>query len=90
MSKIVREHYPVANLPEDLRQGLEPDDEVRITIETNSAPDFDSIFPETAELLRRPRRIVTLEEIWALRQPPYRSVEEIDEELRRQRDEWDY
>jgi len=90
MNKIVREHYPVSKLPEDLREGLKPDEEVRITIESDSTPDFDSIFPETAALLRRPRRVMTLDEIWALRQPPYRSGEEIDEELRRQRDEWDY
>lgn len=89
MNKIVKEHYPVSKLPEDLREGLEPDEKVRITIETDSTPDFDSIFPETAELLRHPRRVMTLEEIWALRQPPYRSGDEIDEELRRQRDEWD-
>jgi hypothetical protein len=30
-----------------------------------------------------------LEEIFALRQPPFRSGQEIDDELRRQRDEWD-
>jgi hypothetical protein len=32
---------------------------------------------------------MTLEEIFALRRPPFRTVEEIDSDLRRQRDEWD-
>jgi hypothetical protein len=32
---------------------------------------------------------MTLEEIIASRRPPYRSKEEIDAEIRRQRDEWD-
>jgi hypothetical protein len=90
MNKIVKERYPVANLPKDLREGLKPDEEVRITIETDSTTDFAAMFPETTALLGRPKRVLTLEEIWALRQHPFRSGEEIDEELRRQRDEWDY
>jgi hypothetical protein len=32
---------------------------------------------------------MSVEEIFALRQPPFRTPEEIDAELRRQRDEWD-
>jgi hypothetical protein len=32
---------------------------------------------------------MTLEEIFALRRPPFRTAEEIDEDLRRQRDEWE-
>ena len=33
MGRIVRDHYPVNRLPEDLRHGLASDSEVRITIE---------------------------------------------------------
>ena len=33
MNKIVREHYPVSSLPEDLRQDLDPKTYVRIVIE---------------------------------------------------------
>jgi hypothetical protein len=33
--------------------------------------------------------VPTLEEIFASRQPPFRTTEEIDADLRRQRDEWD-
>jgi len=91
LNKIVKEHYPVSKLPEDLREGLKPDAEVRVTIESDSASDpLASMFPSVAALRQRPERVMTLDEIWALRQPPYRSGKEIDEELRRQRDEWDY
>ena len=33
MKKIVREHYPIANLPEDLREGFAADSTVKIVIE---------------------------------------------------------
>lgn len=36
MNKIVREHYPVSKLPEDLRVGLDQVDSVRITVEVLS------------------------------------------------------
>lgn len=37
MSRIVREHYPAAKLPEDLREGLDPSVEVRVVIEPETA-----------------------------------------------------
>jgi hypothetical protein len=33
MNKIIREHYPVSSLPEDLRAGLDPRGDVRVVIE---------------------------------------------------------
>jgi len=33
MNKIVREHYPVENLPADLREGLEVGSTVRVVLE---------------------------------------------------------
>jgi hypothetical protein len=87
MNRIVKEHYPVAKLPEDLRESLKPDEAVRITIESDSMPDFDSIFPETAALLRRPKRVLMLDELFALQRSVYSSVEEIDEHVRSMRDE---
>jgi hypothetical protein len=74
MNKIVKEHYPAAKLPEDLREGLEPQQMVTVTVMVEDG------IPETA---------LSLDEIFALRRPPFRSIEEIDEELRRQRDAWD-
>jgi hypothetical protein len=74
MNRIVREHYPASKLPEDLRAGVDPSSTVTVTI---------------VEEEKRPEKAMTLEEIFALRRPPFRTAEEIDEDLRRQRDEWD-
>jgi hypothetical protein len=74
MNRIIRENYPVSKLPEDLRVGVDPSSTVTITI---------------VEEEKRPERVMTLEEIFALRRPPFRTAEEIDEDLRRQRDEWE-
>jgi hypothetical protein len=90
MIRIVKEHYPVSKLPAELREGLDPADQVRITIE--SIPCLEKDFADNTELaqvLRRPERVLSLDEIFALREPPFRSGQEIDDELRRQRDEWD-
>ena len=74
MNRIIREHYPASKLPEDLRGDLDPESTVTVTVvEDEKAPD----------------RVMTLEEIFALRQPPFRTAHEIDRDLRRQRDEWD-
>ena len=74
MNRIVREHYPASRLPEDLRAGVDPSSTVTVTI---------------VEEEKRPEKVMSLEEIFALRRPPFRTAEEIDEDLRRQRDEWD-
>jgi len=73
MNRIVKEHYPASKLPEDLRVGVDPAAIVTVTI---------------VEEQPEPERKVTLDEIFAARQPPFRSVEDIDADLRRQRDEW--
>ncbi|MBV8924675.1 MAG: hypothetical protein JOZ74_04825 [Bradyrhizobium sp.] len=74
MNKIVKEHYPASRLPEDLRAGVDPASTVTITI---------------VEEATAPREVMSLEEIWALRAPPFRTAREIDDDLRRRRDEWD-
>ena len=74
MNRIIREHYPASKLPEDLRAGVDPSSTVTVTI---------------VEEAKRSEKVMTLEEIFALRRPPFRTAEEIDEDLRRQRDEWD-
>jgi len=43
----------------------------------------------TVTVEERPDKVMSLDEIWALRRPPYRTKAEIDAEIRRQRDEWD-
>ena len=75
MNKITREHYPASKLPEDLREGVDPKASVTVTV--------------TVEALQRPEHVMSLEEIFAARRPPFRTVEEIDADLRAQRDEWD-
>jgi hypothetical protein len=74
MNRIIREHYPASKLPEDLRAGVDPSATVTVTI---------------VEEERRPEKVMSLEEIWELRTPPFRTAKEIDDDLRRQRDEWD-
>lgn len=74
MNKIIREHYPASKLPKDLREGLDPASDVTVTVEKEESS---------------PRNVLTLEEIFAARKPPYRSAEEIDADIKRSRDEWD-
>lgn len=76
MNRIIREHYPASKLPDDLREGVDPEANVTVTI--------------TVEDLKPPERVMTLEEIFAARRPPFRTAEEIVADIRRQRDEWDY
>ncbi len=90
MNRIVKEHYPASKLPEDLREGLAPGVEVTVTVEVFDGPrthDRDVSFVDA--LLRRPEHILTLEEMFAMRQPTFKTVEEIDEHIRHLRDEWD-
>ncbi len=74
MNRIIRENYPASKLPEDLRAGVDPSSTVTVTI---------------VEEEKRPEKVMSLEEIWALRAPPFRTAQEIDDDLRRARDEWD-
>jgi hypothetical protein len=74
MNRTIREHYPASKLPEDLRTGVDPSSTVTVTI---------------VEEEKRPEKVMSLEEIFALEGFRRRSAAEIDEDLRRQRDEWD-
>ncbi|HSI42538.1 MAG TPA: hypothetical protein VLA00_18480 [Xanthobacteraceae bacterium] len=75
MNKIVREHYPVENLPEDLRVGIEGP-YVRVTVvaepETQPSP---ITWTEIRERLKERRLSTTTEEAVA--------------RIRALRDEWD-
>lgn len=77
MNKIVKHHVPVAELPEQLREGLDPGAfaTVEVTVETDRAEEGD-VAP------------MTLDEIFAMRQDNFSSVEEIDEYVRSLREEW--
>ena len=73
MNRIVKAHYPASKLPEDLRAGVDPSSTVTITI---------------VEEENRPEKVMSLEEIFSLTGFRRRSAAEIDDDLRRQRDEW--
>lgn len=77
MNRIVREHYPVSRLPEELRQGLEPDGSVTITLEEEASrvPTADEMRLQWREVRKRLERKVTVEEAVA--------------RVRELRDEWD-
>lgn len=64
----------MADLPEDLREGFAEDLTVRIVVEP---------------AMRRPDKVLSIDEPFAMRRPPYRTTEEIVAEVRRMRDEWD-
>lgn len=87
MNKIVREHYPVEKLPEDLRQGLPDSGTVTITVEeeTNTPESFDS---KVADILKNPQPM-TLREIRALVGSRNVTPEEAVARIRALRDEWE-
>jgi hypothetical protein len=74
MNRIIRENYPASKLPEDLRAGVDPTATVTVTI---------------VEEEKRPEKIMSLDEIFSVKGFRRRSAAEIDDDLRRQRDEWD-
>ena len=74
MNRIIRENYPASKLPEDLRVGVDPDATVTVTI---------------VEEDKRPEQVMDIDEIFSLKGFRRRSAAEIDDDLRRQRDEWD-
>ena len=75
MNKIVREHYPVSSLPQDLREGLDPKDSVRVIIE-ESAPYSEEQKKTLLELMELARLAQPLDD------DPVGRV-------RKLRDEWD-
>lgn len=78
MNTIVRHDYPVANLPDDLREGLPADAKVRIVIE-----DVTDRMPMTgAEFLESIRKFK------ATRTEPFNADEAVAR-IRALRDEWD-
>lgn len=74
MNKIVKEHYPASKLPVELREGLDPQGHVTVTVIEEESP---------------PEHVMTLEEIFAARRPPYLTAEEIDKRIDDLRNQWD-
>lgn len=91
MNRIVREHYPVANLPEDLREGLDADAKVRVVVEVDVSPQPSAPFFSSGN-----QKPLTIEETQLLiariraQDRPTVSAEEAVARIRELRDEWDY
>lgn len=77
MNKIVKTHYPVEKLPEDLRKDLPEGGAVTVTLELE----------QDWETPREPLMSVD-EMLTAVPESQRRSGDDIDADLRRQRDEW--
>ncbi|MGL4437992.1 MAG: hypothetical protein ACRCUE_01855 [Bosea sp. (in: a-proteobacteria)] len=79
MNRIVKEHYPVEKLPEDLRVGLNPRTRVTVTVieETDLLTQEPALMSATDAFL----------ELVADVSSPKRSREEIDAWVRSLRDE---
>lgn len=100
MNKIVREHYPVDRLPEDLREGLEPGATVRVVLEVDGDAEaarhqldawseyFWSQKPAEREALSREALLEQLRVLKAA-SPARVSLEQAVAEIRALRDEWD-
>ena len=71
MNKIVLEGYPVDRLPEDIQRQIVDANSVRLIVETRVDPTH--------------RLQAKLEDIFAARQPPYLSADEIMEEIHKGR-----
>jgi hypothetical protein len=72
MNRIVRKHYPAAKLPDELRGDIDSSLQVTVTIVVEDTPE----------------KVSTLEELFALRRPPYLSLQQIDDHMRHIREEW--
>jgi len=92
MNKIVRDHYPVSKLPEDLREGLEGVATVRVVVESEPQPS-DTADSDDPLLRKGPieaHELMALRERYlALGHPPV-TEEEAVARIRELRDEWDY
>ena len=78
MNRIVREHYPVAALPADLREGFEPTDEVRITVERVPAGSHSPVG----------KKPFSLDALFAKARPSFASNDEVAAHINAIRDEW--
>lgn len=75
MNRVVKEHYPASKLPEDLREGIEPGRQVKVTVEEEAVPPTREQLTALIEDARRHAKGVTAEEAVA--------------RIRELRDEWD-
>ena len=86
MNKIVRDHYPVANLPEDLREGFGANDTVRVVIEME---DEEGVSDSIRKPMTGKEAVEAIRRYKALGRPSI-TPEEAVARIRELRDEWDY
>lgn len=85
MNKIVREHYPVEKLPEDLRADLPAGASVTVEITAESDPQLNTPpLATTAE-----EAVALIRQLQHQKTGKGRSMEDIVAEIRVLRDEWD-
>jgi hypothetical protein len=98
MNKIVRDHYPVSQLPDDLRTGFDKDATVRIVIEEheNSAAEAGADSPPLSFFqYREPGPPITVADLqesirtYKASHPASTDDEEAVRRIRELRDEWD-
>ena len=53
MKRVVRENFPVSELPEDLREGLDPDGYVNLTVIGAENADEQKLLDEETAILMR-------------------------------------
>ncbi len=81
MNRIVREHYPAAKLPDDLRKEIGAEKSVTITIEVENA----GAGSEAANV-----RDDWFSKYEHIRRATFHSIEEVNDYVRTLRDEWDH
>lgn len=83
MNRIVRERYPVSKLPEDLRKEFPGQEMVTLVVEGDRGDHLPDDEPSL-----RPDRLKTLDELFALAKPTFKSLDEVAAHVRSTRDEW--
>ncbi len=81
MNRIVREHYPAAKLPDDLRDEIGAEKKVTITIEAESAGSGSEATDARDDWFSKHEHI---------RRGNFHSLEEVNAYVRALRDEWDH
>jgi len=93
MNKIVFDHYPVANLPDDLREGFSRDATVRVVIEADARNDstpgpFEGLPFRDSKPMTGKDAMEAIRRFKALGRPSV-TTEEAVARIRELRDEWD-
>ena len=81
MNRIVREHYPAAKLPEDLRDEIGAEKQVTITIEVEGAASGVEAVTTRGDWFSKYEHI---------RRATYHSLDEVNNHVHALREEWSH